>query len=281
MNRATAKWESFALNVGADASSSGVGERRPYRPQPYDAAISTDRTSLIFAPFRNRPNTHPSSSLTGEITGPTRTFTMKSLLIIDWTHTDDGVWAKHRFLPIYGYGSDTRQALDAFGAMFEMHWESLIDNDATGGHPRALWLRDSLLRLATVLEQCPHPAIDERDYEEIDLLAAGKWTRFCQGVFEHIAKFSENDLIALIKSECLRPSDVAIAAEVLGEKCDSDKVVPTLLGVLHHPAPLAREGAIHGLAYHMTSVSVAALREVAKLDPNATIRAIALEILDP
>lgn len=99
--------------------------------------------------------------------------------------------------------------------------------------------------------------------------------------FEELASTNPNQLISLIRSGHLRPSDLTFAAEILGRDVRSATAQRTLLSLLEHPAPLVREGAIYGIFHYLDSSEIRRSLEALSLsDPSPGVRAAAQDMLD-
>jgi hypothetical protein len=62
-----------------------------------------------------------------------RRYTLRDVFVIDLSYTEDGeVFASHRVLPVHGYGTDQRAALDAFCEAFDFQWRHLVEPSEDG-----------------------------------------------------------------------------------------------------------------------------------------------------
>jgi hypothetical protein len=107
-----------------------------------------------------------------------------------------------------------------------------------------------------------------------------KWGGYCRGVFEDLAALAPKELADLIATSTLEPKDLTYAAEILGSVRNPMLVVPTLLPLLGSPSPVVREGAVYGLALHLTNEVTARLRNVSEQDASPGVRTAARDILD-
>jgi HEAT repeat protein len=74
-------------------------------------------------------------------------------------------------------------------------------------------------------------------------------------------------------------TDLTFAAEIAGRIDDSEKVRPILLGLLQHPAPIVREGAIYGLAGHVDSSVISELKRLTATDLSRAVRTAAADLV--
>ena len=87
-------------------------------------------------------------------------------------------------------------------------------------------------------------------------------------------------LVAHVNSGAMRPAQLALAAELIGDMGDRVTAERTLLALLRHDSPLVREGAVYGLAKLDSPSSLEALRLVAYSDRSPGVREAATEALD-
>lgn len=74
--------------------------------------------------------------------------------------------------------------------------------------------------------------------------------------------------------------DISFAAEELGKNNPGHNTKMVLIGLLYHPSPLVREGAVLGL-YHVSDEEVLGhLREILKNDASHGVRVAAQDVLD-
>ena len=98
--------------------------------------------------------------------------------------------------------------------------------------------------------------------------------------FERLAQFRSERLLNLIENG-LRPADLTFAAEIAGRHLNGPRLMILLKGLLGHPKPVVREGALYGLACHLSEEGVAAAVEtVSREDPNVDLRTIALDLIE-
>ncbi|MEW6249633.1 MAG: HEAT repeat domain-containing protein [Planctomycetota bacterium] len=77
----------------------------------------------------------------------------------------------------------------------------------------------------------------------------------------------------------LEPAELTFAAEIAGEIEGHPEVVPALLSLLAHESALVREGAVYGLAHHLSQHVRARLADLSADDPSPAVRAAAAEIV--
>jgi HEAT repeat protein len=107
------------------------------------------------------------------------------------------------------------------------------------------------------------------------------WSRPCEEMFEYLAENEPEKLLAELASGALPPSALTFAAEWAGRIRTQD-AAPILIGLLAHPSPLVREGAVYGLEHLVEQRGVlSALRahstEAGERSPG--VRAAAREVL--
>jgi len=107
-----------------------------------------------------------------------------------------------------------------------------------------------------------------------------KWGGYCRGVFEDLAALAPKELADLIATSTLEPKDLTYAAEILGSVRNPTLVVPTLLPLLGSPSSVVREGAVYGLAQHLTHDVTARLRNVSERDASPGVRTAARDVLE-
>ena len=88
------------------------------------------------------------------------------------------------------------------------------------------------------------------------------------------------DLVALVTSGALPPSQLTFAAEAVGRINNSVLVRDTLLPLLKHASAVVREGAIYGLSNHLDDDARDVIKLIAQSDPSLGVRAAAAELLD-
>ena len=70
------------------------------------------------------------------------------------------------------------------------------------------------------------------------------FARPCRGLLRHLATFDPNALLKMCREHTLVPTLLTFAAEYIGEIEGSTDV---LIGLLDHPSPIVREGAMLGM----------------------------------
>lgn len=105
--------------------------------------------------------------------------------------------------------------------------------------------------------------------------------KFCEAMFEELARANPSKLIDLLSSPNLDAADLTFAAEIAGANIPSSDIIKPLLKLLEtHPRSLAREGALLGLSYHLHDKNVIdAIREASIKDSIPEIRDVASQIL--
>jgi HEAT repeat protein len=79
----------------------------------------------------------------------------------------------------------------------------------------------------------------------------------------------------------MKVSQLTFAAEELGEEAPEEIAVPALLPLLEHKSPVVREGAIYGLAHHLSNEKVKTkLDELAQKDTSPGVREAASDVLN-
>jgi hypothetical protein len=107
-----------------------------------------------------------------------------------------------------------------------------------------------------------------------------RWGDYCEALFEELAAKAPDELGELVRAGQLRPARLTYAAEILGREAPARVAVPPLRALLKHASPLAREGAVCGLAFHTTEDVRRLLEAVAVSDLSPGVRAAAVEALD-
>lgn len=102
----------------------------------------------------------------------------------------------------------------------------------------------------------------------------------CEEMFERLVEEDPRELVRMIESGDLRPSDLTHAAEIAGRIPDSDLVRPALVRLLNHASPLVREGAIYGLVPHWSAEVATQLQLMSGDDPSPGVREAASEVLE-
>jgi HEAT repeat protein len=109
---------------------------------------------------------------------------------------------------------------------------------------------------------------------------ADRWGEPCEAAFEFLAQNYPHELLKLIASNRLRPTDLTFAAEIAGQLLDSTEVRGILHPLLAHADAVVREGAIYGLARHVDQALGVELRKLATSDPSPAVRQAAADTLD-
>jgi hypothetical protein len=100
-------------------------------------------------------------------------------------------------------------------------------------------------------------------------------------LFERLASTDPARLLQFLAPDALPPHLLTYAAEIAGRELAVELVVPPLLHLLRHKAPVVREGAIHGLAHHADDPRVLkALAEAALRDPSSAVQTVAASVLE-
>jgi HEAT repeat protein len=108
---------------------------------------------------------------------------------------------------------------------------------------------------------------------------ADQGRRPCEAAFEFLADNHPSELLGLIVSNRLGPTDLTFAAEIAGKLSDSEAVRRTLLPLLMHDDAVVREGAVYGLALHADETVRAALIRHSASDPSPAVRQAATDAL--
>jgi len=103
------------------------------------------------------------------------------------------------------------------------------------------------------------------------------WDTPCEALFCYLASQYPGDLAALVRSETLQSQELTIALELLGRIHDSSLARPLLIQNLSHDEAVVREGAILGLASHMTEFLVPVLNTMAQNDVSEAVQTTARE----
>lgn len=143
-------------------------------------------------------------------------------------------------------------------------------------------LSEFLLRKAReAVPRTTHPFPPPFDQLDPRLAAQvrSKWGELCEEMFEYLADEHPSQLVLLLLSKKMPVSDLTFAAEIAGRIDDSNMVRPVLLGLLAHPDPVVREGAIYGLARHVDAAVASELRRLADTDLSAAVRSAASDLL--
>ena len=153
---------------------------------------------------------------------------------------------------------------------------------STDGAPALGSFSEFLLRKAR--EAAPRkghpypPPFDQLDPRIAEIVIA-RWGQLCEELFEYLAVEHPDQLVRLLLSMKMPISDLTFAAEIAGRIDDSSTVRPILLGLLCHPDPVVREGAIYGLARHVDSAVIAELRRLTATDLSPAVRTAASDLL--
>jgi hypothetical protein len=95
-------------------------------------------TSMIF----------PKLTVAASIVRPERAFRLRGTFVIDMEQLDDGlVLARHRELPVSGFGETAPEALQAFGEMFEVQYAALVEGDIAELTGDAIEAREKFLSI--------------------------------------------------------------------------------------------------------------------------------------
>jgi HEAT repeat protein len=123
------------------------------------------------------------------------------------------------------------------------------------------------------------PPFDELSVE-VATDVVDRWSEPCEAAFEFLAQHYPHELLKLIASGRLRPTDLTFAAEIAGQLQNSTHVRAVLRRLLAHADALVREGAIYGLARHVDPPVREELRHLASSDPSPAVRQAAADTLD-
>lgn len=94
---------------------------------------------------------------------------------------------------------------------------------------------------------------------------------YCEALFERLAHHDPPSLMVLLTGDRLPPHLLTYAAEVAG-RIEAHAATEHLLGLLDHPSPMVREGAIYGLG---DDAPWEWLRAIAETDPSPGVRSAA------
>ena len=103
----------------------------------------------------------------------------------------------------------------------------------------------------------------------------------CENTFEEWAKADPTRLLAFLVDPASLPHHLTFAAEIAGRDVGA-AAIPALIALLAHPPAAAQEGAIAGLAWHLSDPCVVRALETAVNDPvfpHPEIQALAREAL--
>jgi len=109
--------------------------------------------------------------------------------------------------------------------------------------------------------------------------ANARWARPCEDAFEWLGENHPSELMVLIRDGGLHPADLSFAAETAGRWLQSGDARVALVPLLDHHDPGVREGALYGLARHMTPSVAAHVGEISKRDASEAVRAVAEDTL--
>ncbi len=107
----------------------------------------------------------------------------------------------------------------------------------------------------------------------------GKWAGYCEGFFQDLGRISPKELATMIAKGSLSTANLSFAAESMGLATDHGFVIGTLVPLLVHDSAVVREGAIYGLAKHLTGDLEQRLRNMAQADASWGVRQAAQEAL--
>ena len=110
---------------------------------------------------------------------------------------------------------------------------------------------------------------------DVAQLALSQWREPCEAMFEYLAERYPSELLRLVTSAKLRPTDLTFAAEIAGRIRDGQQVRKALLPLLRHTHPVVREGAIYGLAHHLDETVKQSLEDLAQRDSSRAVREVA------
>ena len=110
-------------------------------------------------------------------------------------------------------------------------------------------------------------------------------TAWSEEVFEKVARIEPETLVKWIDAGEIPPASLIFAAEILGKWCTLHIAMPKLLELSHHRSSLVREGAVHGMKYHLGIHAsfygeISRLREMAENDVSSGVRQAAKEALE-
>ena len=113
------------LTATATASSHSSSEwHAKGQPTPGEGYVST--TEIRFQPFHQR------MQVVIQIEGDGRVYRLRGAFVIQLEYLDDDtIFASHKNLPVHGYGAGLDDAIEAFAAMFDVQWRSLVDADVS------------------------------------------------------------------------------------------------------------------------------------------------------
>jgi hypothetical protein len=113
-----------------------IPRKRPTEPvASYVSADGEHSSTVIWGAF-------PRLQVSTVLKAPARLYRLRGMFVVEVSNLEDGtVYAKHRSLPVYGYGQDVREALAAFAEAFDVQWRMLVeedDDELLSGHARSL-----------------------------------------------------------------------------------------------------------------------------------------------
>lgn len=99
--------------------------------------------------------------------------------------------------------------------------------------------------------------------------------------FEQLAETEPLELLHLLSSSRLEPAHLSFAAEIAGRIPNAALVTELLIPLLANEHAIVREGAIYGLAPHLTQSTRTreALDTISVNDPSPGVRTAAAEVL--
>jgi HEAT repeat protein len=109
---------------------------------------------------------------------------------------------------------------------------------------------------------------------------ADRWSEPCEAAFEFLAQNYPHELLKLIASDRLRPTDLTFAAEIAGQLLDSSEARGILRPLLDHGDAVVREGAIYGLARHVDQAVRTELSRLVTSDLSPAVRQAAADTLE-
>jgi hypothetical protein len=113
---------------------------RPAHREGSDYALASGaiQTRLVFP-------RGPRMQLRWVIEAPERRYVLRDTFRIELTYLEDGtVFAKHRRLPVHGYGETQAEAISAFCEAFDHQWRHLVEAAPETLAAHAMTLRESL-----------------------------------------------------------------------------------------------------------------------------------------
>lgn len=103
---------------------------------------------------------------------------------------------------------------------------------------------------------------------------------YSEALFRELAATNPSRLVALVDEGQLPVHFLTFAAEALADADDDGAVVPALRRVLDHASPFVREGAVLGLAGHLSPEVAQVLRDRQAVDSSPGVRDAIDDVLD-